>query len=700
MRYMASRNSYTTSDIPTRGMGEAVDEMMNAAEGTRKGHERRWYDNNFFDDGYHFRYVSREENKIVDWSEKTSIYNPLRAIPKASKQVRGIVNLLVSQEYVPVTFPERVEKANYENPVEYEAAKAEAKIVARRNGHFIEEEFKKQGIKEKLAFMGILAAKNSVSYLKVWPDTINEKINTTVKDAFDIYLMGELSELEDEPFIVEATPRRVSEIKADEQFDREQITKLTPDNRFASSEIKEAYMTSRYGGHSRSDNSATLIQKQAFIKEYINKENLKAIRKQENAGDILESRGEGDPVIRQVFSAGGVWLRDEYLDMNDYPYVDFRYEPGPIYQVPMIERFIPQNKSLDMIVSRTERHAHTMGVGVWLKRQGEQFNINNKAGGQIIEYQNVPPKQMELAPLPTSFFNYMGILNSFIEEQGVTLTTTGKVPSGVKSGIAIEALKESEYANLVIANARLKQTVKRIAEKFMDIADNTFVTPQTYTLLEKGEPTYFDIIGKRAIKKRESVHLETPEDVIPVSRDYHVDIEVQSGLGYTREGKKAAAKELGDYLIQLANVGAVPPNVITSYIERLFEIYQFGGGSEISRDIEKFNEEGQLTDQQMEKIKVAMAEVIRDAGLTPGPTPDERIEEGKVATAEAIKDTGIADKQEPQRDKGPNRSISFKDLPPEGRVQLAEQAGIEITPQQVKQQESQQIKQTSNAKRT
>ena len=107
------RENYTTAEIETRQIGQIVDEMMNAAKDTRKGHERRWYDNNFFDDGYHFRYVSRQENKIVDWAEKTSIYNPLRAIPKASRQIRGIVNLLISNELVPIVYPEKVQRGSY-----------------------------------------------------------------------------------------------------------------------------------------------------------------------------------------------------------------------------------------------------------------------------------------------------------------------------------------------------------------------------------------------------------------------------------------------------------------------------------------------------------------------------------------------------------------------------------------------------------
>ncbi len=45
---------------------------------------------------------------------------------------------------------------------------------------------------------------------------------------------------------------------------------------------------------------------------------------------------------------------------------------------------------------------------------------------------------------------------------------------------------------------------------------------------------------------------------------------------------------------------------------------------------------------------------------------------------------GGNDKEAPKEDKGPSESISFKDLPPEGQVQMARQAGINLTAEQAK----------------
>lgn len=649
---------FSTSKIPTDDIGQVVDEMINVSKDSRKSFERRWYDNNFFDDGHHFRYLSRQQNKIVDLAERSTIWAPMRAIPKASRQIRGVANLLLSQDPIPVVYPEKVNAAAFPssqqfdpntgqvievpNP-EYKQALEESRRIAKLSGHFIEEEFKNQDIIQKLAQMVILTAKHGISYMQVWPDAVAEDIRSQVYDAFDVYVLGNMTELSDLPFIGKGIPMQISKIKANETFDKKQLEKINPDNRHASSEIKEAYMNARFGREIPSDHSATILLKEFFIKEYLTGQNMGRIRRQKNGEEILKNKKDGDTVIRQVYTAGDVWLKDEYVNLPDYPFVDLRLEPGPLYQVPLIERFIPANKSLDMVTSRIERYLHTMVTGIWIERQGEQYEINNTAGGQVVKYQTTPPVQGQIANLPGFVFNFLQVLQSNLEEQGVTTTTLGKVPEGVKSGVAIESLKESEFANLVIASRQLKKTIQRIAEKMLDIADNHFLHPKSYYFLERGEPQYFDVIGSSFINKRKEIDaLEgVPEDVVPISKEYRVDIEIQAGLGYTQEGQKASARELSEFMVQLAQLGAIPPNVITTFLQTVLETYRFGPTAEIMDKMEEFEQQGQTTNPQIDAMKVAMAEVFKDmqqSGVLP--TSEQRIEESKVATAEVAQDMG------------------------------------------------------------
>ena len=687
-----------------------IEQMMTSANDSRNRFERKWYDSNNFDDGYHFRYLSRSQNKIVDLSSSLDAGQPIRAIPKASRQIRGIMNLLTANDFVPIVYPENVNKAafpkiqgvdpNTGQPVmqinpELLAALEEAKRIAKMSGHWLTEEFKNQDIAEKLTQMILLTAKHSVSYMQIWPDAVEEKIRTKVYDAFDIYLMGDMDNIEDQPFVGKCVPKLINEIKANELFDEDQRELISPDNRYASSEIKEAYMLARHGRSGGSDRNATLIQREFFVKEYLDRYNSAKIRKQDNGGNILKSRKEGDPVIRHVWSAGNVWLRDTYEDLPIYPIVEYRLEPGSMYQTALIERFIPANKSLDIISSRIERYTNSFPLGVILKRQGEQFNISNIAGGQQVEYKNFAPKFEQQAPLPPHIFEYLNRLDAYIEEQGVTTTTLGKLPTGVSSGKAIESLKESEYSNLVVAQRRLKQTVREIARRFLDLADRFFVTPQSYSYMEKGEPTYFDIVGKTAVEGRKQLKVnDLPEEIVPISKEYRVDIEVQSGLAYTKEGQKIAAKELMADMIQLLQVGAIPPQAFKSFVESWLKAYQFGPVSEFMEAMSEFGEDGSLSSQQIEAMKVAQLQVLKDAGLV-GPEAEQNlVDSTKIGVLEALDQTGLIDKingpkQPAEKDKGPSKSISFKDMPKSGKIALAAQAGIKLEESELEEQEKQ-----------
>lgn len=657
-----------TSRISTNEMPQMIEDFQRLAENQRNTYARHWYDNTFFDDGYHFRFISRSTGRIVDLGEKESLYASKRAIPKASRQIRGMANLVLSQDFIPQVRPEKVNVYSYDGNAqdpEYKKAYDEAKSVAKKSGHWLEEEWKNQDLDIKLALMTVLTLKHGISFMEVWPDPVEEAIKTQVYDAFDIYLVGNLTSIYDSPFIGKVMPKTIKELKANENFDKDQLDKINPDNRYASDEIKEAYLASKFGKAGRtSDANATLLLKEFFIKEYVNDDNWSKISKQKNGKDILKDREKGDPVIRQTFTAGKVWLRDEYVDLPDYPFIDFRWEPGAVYQPAMIERFMQANKSLDSVMSRLERFIHTMNVGVWMKRRGENFSLNNVAGGLVAEYEGSKPEQMTLANFPASTFQFIDLLNSFIEEQGVTTSALGKVPSGVKAWGAIESLKASEFANLHIAIKQLKNTIRTISEKMFDIADNHFVTPQTVMRLEKGEPDYFDIIGQRGLDVRKDIKEDGKlQGVVPIKKEYKVDIQIQSGLGYTEEGKKGRMMELANFMLGLAQVQPplLPPQAIKLTIERLMETFKFGPTADLTEALEGMEDMPTFNNEQMEMIKVAVLETLKDAkgaGLF-DEDPEKKVEATKVGVMEVVKDIGGTQQQ--QQPKGPVSEIQRTD---------------------------------------
>jgi hypothetical protein len=629
-----------------------VESFITSEGRKRKPFERRWYNNNFFDDGFHYRFVSRTTGRIVDLSASQDSFIPYRAIPKASRQLRGVANLILANQPQPVIYPERMQQSSF-GPGQYEQALTKAKDTAQKVGWWIEDEWKQKDFQEMLTHMVLLAGKHGVSYMKLWPNKEDEKIDFYIRDAFDVYVKGELTSIYDAPMIVEVCPYDIEDLKNDERFDETQRQKLTTDNKYASSEIKEAYMRTRFGSSMQASEYGTVLLKEAFVKERITDDNKDKVAS--DLGDAYKGKKNGDKVMRQIFEAAGVWLSDTYIDLPEYPFIDYRMEPGPIYQVPLIERFIPANKTLDAVMSRIERHIGTMAVGVWLKRRGENYRINNIAGGQEVEYDTAPPAQMQTTQLGGYVFNFIQELNSNIEEQGASTSALNQLPPGVKSGVAIEGLKAVEYSNLKIPTDQLKTTVKRIAERMIDYAATTFINPQTVYRMKDGNPGYFDVIGQKGIdtyKKIVEKGNVTMPDAVVIKKEYKVDIQIESGLGFTVEGKKDSMIKIMDYIRGLAQEGYVTSDAVTVMVKRFLEIFQFGNVSEF---MDAMNTgDLPITDNQVTKMKVAMLEVIKDTGFG---------------------------KPQPQSKGGPSESISFKDLPPEGKVQLAAQAGIQLDPQ-------------------
>ncbi len=678
-----SINYESTAGIERDEMAQAIDEMRMTAKNRRRIFERRWYDNNFFDDGFHFRYLSRSSNKIVDLSERSTIYTPQRSIPKASRQIRGVMNLLMSRDPTPTIYPENVNKDDYgDNDQLYQSILKNQKDIAQKKGMWIEDEWLKddgsgENVLDKVAFMVLLTLKHGVSYLKIWPSDSEEKICTSVRDAFDIYTLGNYSSIYHTPFMIEAVPMLIAQIKANPIFDEEQLKQINPDNRKASSEIKEAYLQARYGRDTTSDQSATLILNDAFVSEYITKNNVDRIKAQKDGSRIMKKRDIGSQIIRHTFTAGGVWLYDKYTNLSEYPFVDYRVEPGPIYNVPMIERFMPANKSLDSVVSRIERYTHTMVTGAWMKRRGEQFKINNIAGGQVIEYDATPPTQATIAPIPPFVYEFVSLLTNFIEEQGVSTTTLGKLPSGVKANAAIESLKESEYANLVIASRRLKATIKKIAQKFFDIADEGYITPHEVSYKKKGDIINFSVMGQSALNARKELKIQTPE-VIPLSKDTRLDIEIEQGMAYTKEGQKATMQEVMNTMIQGVQVQAIPPQALQSVYEKYLEIYQFGATEEFMEDLdEAFNSGTPLSEQSIQQMKVAILEALKEADEI-GPKADEtKVQASKIGVLEALKESGLAKNlQTPPEPVKESVAIAYKDMPEDIKRQAEAKAGF------------------------
>ncbi len=681
------------SSTSSQSIGQAVEDLVGQAITQRRGHERRWYDNNFFDDGYHFRTISKKTGRVIDHVQGGSGFVE-RAIPRASRQIRGVSNLLFAAEPYPVVYPERITEADFpkvQDPKtgkmipspEYEAAMEKAKETARKRGMWLSNEWEEQqDLPIKLIDALLLAAKNSVSWIQVYSDPDKQRICTEVFDAFDVIVFGDRRETKDLPFMTKVKAMDFKEVMANPMFDEKMREGLTPDNKYATSEIKDAYMRARFGSKLTTKDQATILVKESFLKEVLSEDNWKQAVKLGQDNGAMEGKSKGDMIMRHPFSAGGVTLLDEYVDYDEYPLVPIRFEPGPLYQVPFIERFIPQNKSVDIIVTRLEKWVNAMIVGVYQKRKGENFQVSNFPGGQVVEYETTPLTQMQTGTVGNTPFEVLNQLNKFIDEQGATTSTLASLPSGVKSGVAIESVKTAEYANLKIPIMMLKNSIKQIAERMLERAHKDILEPQEYSSIEDGEPQYFDVIGKKGFDLSQKVGKELPEDVTVIDKKIKVRVEIEPGLGLTMEGKRQAMQEIINYMLELNKVNPdfVNPEALKQVIKRFLETFGYGSTQEFMEAMDDQANEG-ISDGAIEKMKIAILEALSEAEEVGPKASEKRVMESQMGAMTALKDTGVAamankpEKEETLEDK---MSLSFKDLPADAQKQVLAKWGISM----------------------
>ena len=676
------------SKTTTASIGKAIEDLCTDAITRRSGHERRWYDNNFFDDGYHFRVISRKTGRVIDHAYQNSGYIE-RAIPRASRQIRGVANLLFAAEPYPVIFPQRITIESFKSngqfdELGYKQALDNAKTVARKQGIWVANEWEELDLPLKLIDMILLAAKNSVSWIQIYSDTEKQELKAEVYDAFDVIVYGDRRETSDLPFITKTCPMDIKEVFKDSRFDPSMVEKLTPDNRYATSDIKDAYMRIRFGakvGDEKKGN-ATIIIKESFLKEVLTDNNWKdAAEKSEDNGS-MDGKNPGDGIMRHVFSAGGVTLRDEYVDYDKYPLVPFRFEPGSIYQVPFIERFIPQNKSLDIIVSRLEKWINSMIVGVYQKRKGENFQVSNFPGGQVVEYETTPLSQMQNGTVGSTPFSVLELLNRYIDEQGASTSALAQIPTGVKAARAIEGIKATEYANLKTSTLMLKDTIKKITELMLERTDKDYLNPHEISSIKDGEPQYFDVIGQRGMDLSQKINMGLPQGIIPIKKDLKVRIEIEPGLGLTMEGKKDAMESLMETIAKFMqlNPNIVSMDAFVMMFKKYLETFGYGSTEELMEAMETGAKDQGITDENIQKMQIAMLTAMRDAGVA-GPEADKKlVDSTKVGVAEALKDTGVIDQltkaTTPVPDNPELAPIPYKDAPEDIKRQMEANAGL------------------------
>jgi hypothetical protein len=464
-------------------------------------YRRQWYLNDNFYDGKHFVWWRRSTGTIDRIEPPKGMV--LRSMPVSSKKCDQIQNLMLANDPRWVVYPEKDITGQVTPDMEN---------IAKRSGQWLEFKWDALNMKQKCGDLVHYALKFPYAFWEVGFDT---DIWVTTWDAFDIQFQPEVASIYDSPVLIKSISKNIIDVKNNPNYNKNKDN-LTPVMRYSADEMKDMRMVEKFGYHRQKDQDENCDLKEYYFKEFQPDNTVK---------------------IRIVTTANDKYvLRNELTNMDEYPFVLFSPHSGNLLQPAWIERMMAQNKSLDLIVSNIETYFHIMNKGYWIKHKNANVTRILNEHGQFIEWDVAEPHQAQMQAIPNYVFNHIANLEKWIDGQSVSSVSAGAVPKGVKAYKSIEAMKQSDAANMAAAIIRLETAIEKTAEIMLDFAERYYTEPRQVYRLQEQKPDYFNVVGANFRGEDTSS--------IPLKASYKVDVNIESGLAYTEEGKRQTMLEL------------------------------------------------------------------------------------------------------------------------------------------------------------
>ena len=505
-------------------------QLFTSYQSIRFRYTRQWYINDNFFDGNHFIFFRKSTGTIDRVSPpKGTVY---RSIPKASKQIEAIQNLVLANDPRWMIYP----VADSSGKVDDVGMKS-----ARRVAHYLVDKFDEQGMLLKTAEIVLYAFKAPYSVFEIAHDE-DKFVDVRTWDAYDIIFDTTVKDIEESPVVIKLVRRTPSDLKANDSYSNTET--LTVDPKLSLEPMKDLRLTEKHGGVGSDDEDIGGVNvMECWAKVKLTAEKIIEIK----AGydyKWMKDKKVGAVIMRLTTIAQERNLRDEYIDRPDYPFVVYKPKSGSFLQPAWIERFISQNKSLDMFVSNIEAYTALMVKGRWLKNKLSNVTRISNEHGDFIEYDVTPPEQAKMQPIPAYVFQHISNLEKWIEEQGVSTASMGRIPRGVRAYRAIESLKQSDMANLGVAMKSLEDVIKKVGEKILAEVSRSVDSPTTIYRMDGDKPDYFQIIGEEASKSKGVEKKVKEGKLVVINKNVRMKVAIESGLAYTEEGKRSTMMEL------------------------------------------------------------------------------------------------------------------------------------------------------------
>ena len=384
-------------------------------------------------------------------------------------------------------------------------------------------------------------------------DNLKGEVDVWTRDPFDVYMDPagmETGDIQNCRFVDIAVSKPVQDIinnKHYQQFEKLESEDISGDTTRAASNFKQILIQNQYApDFSSSDELKTKIVHETWYKKRVK---------------------DGTEVWIASWIEGKL-LRNEKTEFNKYPIIPVSSDDNPneIGGEGYVKNLIPIIKVLNRLESQIVEYNNLINRGRILADKGAGVSKITNETGEIIEY-NAGSNVTEFHPggLAPDIHQQIARLNNYLDEiSGVTDAFKGKVPEGVKSGVALESLKAQTANNLQDLKDNLETALAKLGEGILEmIATKYVVARQIKATGKDGKAEYFKIKGQVGAEANEKL----PEDTYVIGMQNQVKVIIGSGLAYTREGRITR-------LDKLLEQGVIDPQ---TYLEHL----EFGDVEEI-----------------------------------------------------------------------------------------------------------------------
>ena len=558
-----------------------LDRYWNNAQAGRREVDWKWFNYDLWVSGNHYARWDRNTQQII--TSPRSDGKPKVVVNKIYSTLRAVRNYVVRNEPKPDVTPHNLTPETVK----------EASVLNK----YLDYLYARLGLRLKLRATVWHALKYSVGYWQVlYDDQANDgtgEIQINVIDPYDLYWEASARYPEEARYCVLAVRRNISDLKEDPKYKGVDWDEVETSSELSSSGLKSRLLQYERGNEVsvKDKEDSSVILKEFWIREMSDQETGE---KGEDGESVTTSKTK----IRIIAQAGKTVIRNELTELDRIPF--FRLlsdvEPLSMYGTGWVKNLMPLNKLYDRLISAVAEWNDLMNRGKWIADKGAGVRIINNENGQIIEKKRgFTVEQAPIAGLNDAVFQLIQIIGRDHEDiASFHDASLGRIPTGAKSGVSIEALQEGDSNNLSELTENTEDFLSRVYEYVLYLASQKYQFARDVVIQSKtGEKEFIKVIGAEAPTVDKT---GGPTGATVIEKKNVVDVKIDSWLAYTSEGRRNAVKELAGLM---AAQGTPLP------VQFILEAYETGNIADIIQQImeEQAKQQQQAMDQQNQQAQ-------------------------------------------------------------------------------------------------